>query len=213
MLTRVFSVPGPGCRRRPDTLPSRFVTPLIAQCRSPPCILGARRVRARIADMPFCSSCGADTSGVQFCSKCGQPVEGAAAGASGAPGAAVPPPPASAPAAPVANDNVLGAVAYITVIPAIIFLLLEPYNKNRFVRFHSLQCLMLAAASFIIYMVELILAIPLAFLPVIGTILSVVMGFAIFFGLVIAWIIAVIKAYGGEEYRLPIIGDYAAKYV
>jgi uncharacterized membrane protein len=62
-------------------------------------------------------------------------------------------------------------------------------------------------------MVELILAIPLAFLPVIGTILSIVMGFAIFFGLVIAWIMAVIKAYSGEEYRLPIIGDYAAKYV
>jgi uncharacterized membrane protein len=72
---------------------------------------------------------------------------------------------------------------------------------------------MLAAASFAIYMVELILAIPLAFLPVVGTILSIVLGFAIFFGLVIAWIMAVIKAYNGEEYRLPIIGDYAAKYV
>lgn len=163
--------------------------------------------------MPFCSSCGADVAGVQFCSKCGQPVEQAATSASGAPGSEAPPPPASAPAAPVANDNVLGAVAYITVIPAIIFLLLEPYNRNRFVRFHSLQCLMLAAVSFAIYMVELILAIPLAFLPVVGTILSIVMGFAIFFGLVIAWIMAVIKAYNGEEYRLPIIGDYAAKYV
>lgn len=161
-------------------------------------------------DMPFCSSCGADVAGVKFCSKCGQPVEATAGQASGA---ATPPPPAAAPIAPVANDNVLGAVAYITVIPAIIFLLLEPYNQNRFVRFHSLQCLMLAASSFIIYMFELILAIPLNFLPVVGTILSVVMGFAIFFGLLIAWIMAVIKAYGGEEYRLPIIGDYAAKYV
>jgi uncharacterized membrane protein len=31
--------------------------------------------------------------------------------------------------------------------------------------------------------------------------------------MVIAWIMAVIKAYSGEEYRLPVIGDYAAKYV
>ena len=160
--------------------------------------------------MPFCSSCGADVAGVQFCSKCGQPVEASVSGNSGG---SVPPPPTSASATPVANDNVLGAVAYITVIPAIIFLLLEPYNKNRFVRFHSLQCLMLAAASFVIYMIELILAIPLAFLPVVGTILSIIMGFAIFFALVIAWIMAVIKAYNGEEYRLPVIGDFAAKYV
>lgn len=168
-----------------------------------------RRVRAPNTDMPFCSSCGADIAGVQFCSKCGQPAE---AGASSASAGSVPPP-SSAPAAPVANDNVLGAVAYITVIPAIIFLLLEPYNQNRFVRFHSLQCLMLAASSFVIYMFELIIAIPLNFLPIVGTILSIVMGFAIFFALVIAWIMAVIKAYNGEEYRLPIIGDYAAKYV
>jgi uncharacterized membrane protein len=140
-------------------------------------------------------------------------VEEAATSSSEAPGAAAAAPTTSAPEAPVANDIVLGAVAYITVIPAIIFLLLEPYNQNRFVRFHSLQCLMLAASSFVIYMFELILAIPLNFVPVVGWILSIVMGFAIFFGLVIAWIMAVIKAYNGEEYRLPIIGDYAAKYV
>jgi uncharacterized membrane protein len=139
-------------------------------------------------------------------------VEEASTGASEAPGGGAATAPTTV-AAPIANDNVLGAVAYVTVIPAIIFLLLEPYNKNRFVRFHAIQCLLLAASSFAIYMVELILAIPLAFLPVIGTILSIVMGFAIFFGLVIAWIMAVIKAYNGEEYRLPIIGDYAAKYV
>lgn len=159
--------------------------------------------------MPFCSSCGADTAGVQFCSKCGQRVEG---GAANAPGAATPPP-AAAPAAPAASDNVLGAVAYITVIPAIIFLLLEPYNKNRFVRFHALQCLMLAATWFVFWMANLLLAIPLSFLPFVGTILQMILGFGVFIAMLIAWIVAVIKAYGGEEYRLPIIGDYAAKYV
>lgn len=163
--------------------------------------------------MPFCSSCGADVAGVQFCSKCGQPVAEAATSASGAPGSEVPPRPASAPAAPIANDNVLGAVAYITVIPAIIFLLLEPYNKNRFVRFHSLQCLMLAATWFVFWMANLVLAIPLTFLSFVGTFIQMALGAVIVLALAIAWIMAVIKAYSGEEYRLPIIGDYAAKYV
>ena len=33
------------------------------------------------------------------------------------------------------TDNVAGLLAYVTIIPAIIFLVIEPYNRNRFVRF------------------------------------------------------------------------------
>ena len=36
------------------------------------------------------------------------------------------------------SDNAAGALAYLTVIPAIIFLIVEPYNKNSFVRFNCL---------------------------------------------------------------------------
>jgi uncharacterized membrane protein len=36
-------------------------------------------------------------------------------------------------------DNVAGMLAYITIIPAIVFLVMEPYNRNRFIRFHSWQ--------------------------------------------------------------------------
>ena len=155
--------------------------------------------------MPFCSSCGADVAGVKFCSKCGQPVEEPSTTASVAPGsAAAAPPPA---AAPIANDNVLGAVAYV-IIPAIIFLLVEPYNKNRFIRFHSLQCLHLLAAMLILQTANLILW----WVPVLGwlaVIIWPILGLAGF----IAWIVAVIKAFNGEEYRLPIIGDMAAQYV
>lgn len=162
--------------------------------------------------MPFCSSCGADVAGVKFCSKCGQPVEGASPTASAAPDWAATPPPPSAPAAPVANDNVLGAVAYVTVIPAIIFLLLEPYNKNRFVRFHSLQCLLLAGALIVINTVNIILGLILGSVPIVGWLLSMGLYFAIMLGGLGAWLIAVIKAYNGEEFRLPVIGNIAAQH-
>ncbi len=37
-------------------------------------------------------------------------------------------------------------LAYVTIIPAIIFLVLEPYNKNRFIRFHSFQSIFFCVA-------------------------------------------------------------------
>ena len=42
-------------------------------------------------------------------------------------------------------------LAYFTIIPAIIFLLIEPYNRNRFVRFHSFQCLFTCRALIVLH--------------------------------------------------------------
>ena len=76
--------------------------------------------------MAFCSSCGAQIAdGTTTCAACASRIP-------------------AAPAVAVANtggmaDNVAGMLAYITIIPSIIFLVIEPYNKNRFVRFHSWQ--------------------------------------------------------------------------
>src|SRR5271165_2832125 len=98
--------------------------------------------------MAFCSACGTQMADdAAFCPKCGK----AAGEMSSAP------PPASygtpaAPATPMA-ENVAGMLAYFTIIPAIIFLLIEPYNRNRFVRFHSFQCLFTAVALIVIQIV------------------------------------------------------------
>ena len=48
-------------------------------------------------------------------------------------------------------DNVVGMLAYFTFIPALIFIVIEPYNKNRFVRFHSFQSLFFHLAWFVIW--------------------------------------------------------------
>lgn len=175
---------------------------------------GARK--GRVIIMPFCSSCGTDVSGVKFCSKCGQPVEDAPAATPGpaeeAPASpeagSAPPQAAPAPTAPAANDNVLGAVAYLTIVPAIVFLLIEPYNKNRFVRFHSLQCLLLAGAIIVLNTANIVIG----FVPVLGFVTFLTTPL-VFLAMVAAWLIAVIKAFNGEEFRLPIIGDMAARNV
>jgi uncharacterized membrane protein len=173
--------------------------------------------------MPTCSGCGSDVNeGLKFCPKCGQPQAAAASSSSsssspggngggyaGASTAA----PGGATSAAVENQNVMGAVAYVTIIPAIIFLVIEPYNKNRFVRFHSFQCLFLALAAFALSIANMILSLVLGFIPVVGWIIGLVLGFGIPIAIFAVWVIAVLKAYQGEEYRLPIIGDLAAKQV
>ncbi len=98
------------------------------------------------------------------------------------------------------SDTAAGAIAYITIIPAIIFLLVEPYNRNSFVRFHAWQCIFLGIAAIAIQIV-------LGIIPVIGWI---ILPFASL-GILIVWIIALMKALKGERYQLPIIGKYAAQ--
>ena len=48
-------------------------------------------------------------------------------------------------------DNVAGMLGYVTIIPAIIFLVVAPYNKSRFVRFHSFQMIFFNVAMIAIW--------------------------------------------------------------
>lgn len=98
------------------------------------------------------------------------------------------------------TDTSAGALAYITVIPAIIFLLVEPYNKSSFVRFHAWQCIFLGVASFVIaFVVGIIPIVNLIALPLVSI------------GIFVLWIMALLKALKGERYQLPVIGKYAAQ--
>lgn len=98
------------------------------------------------------------------------------------------------------SDNAAGALAYVTFIPAVIFLIVEPYNKNSYIKFHSWQSIFLAIASFAVNIV-------LTIIPIIGWILIPFVGLAF----LVIWIIVLIKAWKGERYKLPFIGDLAEK--
>ncbi len=54
------------------------------------------------------------------------------------------------------SDNAAGALAYVTVIPAIIFLIVEPYNKNPYIKFHAWQSIFLGIAAFAISFINII---------------------------------------------------------
>jgi uncharacterized membrane protein len=97
------------------------------------------------------------------------------------------------------SDTAAGALAYITIIPAIIFLLVEPYNKSSFIRFHSWQSIFLGIVAFAISFFNII--------PILGQIVFLIGMLALF----VVWIIAIMKALKGERYELPIIGKFAAQ--
>ena len=48
------------------------------------------------------------------------------------------------------SENAAGAIAYITFIPAIVFLMMPPYNGSSYVRFHAWQSLFLCVAAFLV---------------------------------------------------------------
>jgi len=98
------------------------------------------------------------------------------------------------------SDNAAGALAYVTIIPAIIFLIVEPYNKNSYVKFHSWQSIFLGIAAFAIDIV-------LTVIPIIGWILIPFVALAF----LVIWIIVLIKALNGQRFKLPVIGNLAEK--
>ncbi len=143
--------------------------------------------------MAFCPKCGAQIADGAACAKC----------AGGVP-ETVPVPQAATGGG--LDDNVAGALAYVTIIPAIIFLVLEPYNRKRFIRFHSFQCLFFAVAWTVLWIgLEII-----AHIPFLGWMTILVWPLVSLAGFVI-WLILVLKAYQGQMFKLPIIGDMAEK--
>lgn len=156
--------------------------------------------------MAFCNMCGAQIAdGTTTCAACAARMSAAAAAPAGA-GA----PAAAIPASGMA-DNVAGLLAYITFIPAIIFLVTAPYNKNRFVRFHSWQSIFFGVGLIALWIVYVIVAIVFAFIPFLGHMINILLWVVLFFGQIAVWALLLVKANGGQMWKLPVIGDLAEK--
>lgn len=120
------------------------------------------------------------------------------------------PPPA---AAAGMDDNVASALCYLlSFITGIIFLVLEPYSKNKAVRFHAFQAIFFGIACIVVNIVMMIVSgilhsilnYTLWFIP---TILSL----GVSLGMLCAWLFLMYKAYNREHFKLPILGDLAEK--
>src|SRR5271155_4969708 len=154
--------------------------------------------------MTYCSKCGSPVEG-QFCAKCGSPVGAAAPGSAPPPQAA--PPVAGSPGLGM-DENLAAALCYIPIV-GLIFLLVEPYNKNKNIKFHAFQSLFYCIAWIAAGIV----------LGIFGTIfiasgmwgLWVLVSRLVELALFVGWIIMAVKAYQGTRFVMPVIGAIAEK--
>lgn len=98
--------------------------------------------------------------------------------------------------------TIAGALAYCTIIPAIVFLLVEPYNRDRFVRFHSFQCIGLSLAA-------LVIGVGLRAAESLFFFLPLLLSMLVSLGFFVIWVVLIVKALQGEMFKLPLVGDFA----
>ena len=99
------------------------------------------------------------------------------------------------------DNNLLGALCYLLgwVTGAILWFSVPKTNK--FIHFHAMQSIIFSVVLMVIFLV-------LSWVPVIGWIISGIVGLLAF----LLWIVLMVKAYQGQMYKLPVIGDPADKW-
>ncbi|MDX6531775.1 MAG: hypothetical protein QOH41_4065 [Blastocatellia bacterium] len=118
------------------------------------------------------------------------------------------------------ESNVGAALCYLAnficcigLVLAIVFLVTE--KENRFVKFHAVQSLFLVGAQIAVGLVVGILGLlvsivlDMVHLSLVGWLLVLCLRLLLFLIFIVIWIIAGMKAYGGQWYKLPIIGEFA----
>jgi len=108
-------------------------------------------------------------------------------------------------------EPIAGVLAYFTFVPALIFLLVDPYKKNRFVRFHSFQSIAVFVAVVVVAVATRVAAVVLGHIPVLGPLLIVLLFVILALGFFILWLLMLVKALQGEMFKLPLIGHYAER--
>lgn len=109
-------------------------------------------------------------------------------------------------------EPIAGSLAYFTFVPAIVFLTLDPYRRNHFVRFHSVQCLLMWLAELLLGSVLRVLAAILYYIPVLGPLLVWLMAVLAGLGVFFLWTVLIVKSLQGESFRIPVLGDVAERY-
>jgi uncharacterized membrane protein len=147
----------------------------------------------------FCAACGAQMAdGSAACAACGK-----AAGSGGAAPAA----------ASGGNENIIALLCYspVAIIGIILCLVVEPYSKNKFCRFHAFQAIFMAVALIAVYISVAILALVLGMMMPFILFLIPILYVLMWLGCIVLAIVMMIKAFQGQMTKLPLVGNLAAK--
>lgn len=110
------------------------------------------------------------------------------------------------------RENLIGASAYLTFLPALAFLLRDPQRRDPFIRFHSIQCLLFWLVSIAAAVLVRIFILLLLFVPGVGPLLVLLLVTIAALAALFLWIVLFVKAFQGERFGLPVIGGLAELY-
>ncbi len=97
--------------------------------------------------------------------------------------------------------NLAGALTYLLgPITGILFLVLE--KDSKFVRFHAMQ-------STITFLALFVVSVVLSMIPFLGWLVLVFVQL----GSIVLWVFLMFKAFQGEKFKLPTIGDMAERQI
>lgn len=108
-------------------------------------------------------------------------------------------------------ENVAGALAYLLgPITGILFFILD--RERSFVRFHAVQCLAVCVAMVALSIALMILSAVLAFIPILGWLVGLLLSLGLGLGGFALWIWLMVQAYQGKEWALPGLEPYVRRF-
>ena len=141
--------------------------------------------------MAICAKCGADSAG-RFCATCGNP--------------------AADPRAADLPENAASLLCYVLwALSGVIFLVLQPYNRSKLVRFHAWQSILTSIVLFGAWFVVLAIAGILRIMPWIGAPIASALVSVFGLSMMGLWLLMMFKAYQGGSLDLPFISRFAQK--
>jgi len=109
------------------------------------------------------------------------------------------------------QEALLGALAYLTFMPAVLFLVIPAFKNKLFVRLHAWQSLLFAGVTLVLGMAMRFIFAILSFVPFIGFLFAWLSVGLVFLAVVVLWAVLVVKAGQGQAYELPWLGQFAAR--
>jgi uncharacterized membrane protein len=109
------------------------------------------------------------------------------------------------------DSKILAIIAYILGIVGFLIIFVAKRN-DKFAMYHGKQALVLGIAEIIAWIAVLILSAILAFIPVLGALLSTLLTLAYIVAVIYLVIVGIMNAANMKEKQLPYIGQYAEKF-
>ena len=105
------------------------------------------------------------------------------------------------------SDNAAGGLSYVTIIPAIVFLIVEPFKKSSYVRFHAWQSIFFYVAW---ALVHILVEVVQNLVPTV-VFLTLTQWQFVDLAFFVVLVIVFVSAFNGKRFMLPIIGGLAEK--